>query len=227
MSIVRTANFLLRPFKLRLERTDRVGLMYPRSNWKLSLLSSALWAAFAFYLASYFSVDPTIGERSAYCLVERSTSFFSILVFTTALLAALFYFVLQHGTGRITAASRTRWFLVRFLVAFSLTFSNFLSKLGAVSFGVGLYAIFVNPKAGAKLMVLGAVFLAVGSVFANQTLPIIFSFGPKVAKYPLARGLLAMSAAVGAALLIIGLSTGTLRSTATPDTGCHLIIRYE
>lgn len=227
MSTLRTINLILRRFKLQVVRTDKVGLTYPQTNWKLSLLTSSLWAGFAFYLASFFSIDPKATERSISCMFSKSVSNFSVLLFVASLLAALFYFVLQHGAGRISARAPLRWFTARFSVAFALLFSGFLSKLGAVATGLGAYLAFVNLEAGIAVMLLGSFFLGFGLLFRNHTLPMIFKIGPALARWPVARAFLAMAASVAAALLVVGLLTGAFNTEAVTAKGCHLVVRYE
>ena len=227
MSALRSLNLVLRPLKLQIERLNHVGLTYPKSNWKLSLFATSLWTAFAWYLASYFSVDPKVGERSATCLVEKATSNFSVAMFVTSLAAALLYFVVHHGGGRITARNKLRWYIARFSVAFALIFSNFLSKIGAVALGVGLYAVTSDRKNGTVLIVTGLSFLFVGLVFTNYTLPLLFSVGPILQKAPFVRSLLTVAATISIALLSIGLVSGQFMSSDHTGSGCHLVIRYE
>ena len=127
MPAIRTANFVLGIFKLKLVRLRAVGLRYPRSSWIASVISLPLWASVAWYVTSVFDVDPQLGVHGAECLLAGAMSKRNIVLFILALVAGLLYFVERLAGSPITAKLKMRWWWARLTVAFSLTFLGLFS----------------------------------------------------------------------------------------------------
>ncbi|CAG0971020.1 hypothetical protein RHDC4_01282 [Rhodocyclaceae bacterium] len=227
MSAIRTANVALRIFKLKLVRLRAAGLTYPRPSWVASVISLPLWATMAWYVTSIFDVDPKLGVRGAECVMAGVMSKRNIVFFILAMFFGLLFFVGRQVGSPITAESRMRWWWARLSVAFSLTFLNLFSVVGAVAVGVGIFVVFHELRPGVTFLLLGGWAIVVGELFKFKIFPGLFQMIPKLRRNELLRSVVLMAAGIGMFILIEGLAFGTWQSDASNVTNCKLVVRYE
>lgn len=181
----------------------------------------------AWYVTSIFDVDPQLGVRAAECVIANAMSKRNIILFILAMFFGLFYFVDRQVGPPITAKTKIRWWWARISVAFSHTFINLFSVVGAVTIGVGVFVIFREARSGVTFLLLGGWAVFVGEVLKHMVFPNLFSMIPKLRKKGLSRAIILAISYIGMSLLLEGLAFGTWQSDSPDIKNCKLSVRYE
>lgn len=227
MSAIRSINFVLQIFKLKIVRLRPAGLTYPKPHWLGSAIMLPLWAAAAWYVTSVFNINPELGVRGAECIMAGTMSKRNIVFFVLAIFLGLLYFVGRQVGAPITAESKIRWWWSRLTIAFSFYSLGLFSVVGAIAIGVGVFVVFRDQHSGLLFLLLGGWAIIVSELFVHKIFPSLFQMIPKLRRKELVKSIALMAACIGMFILIEGLAFGTWQSDALQVTDCKLVVRYE